>query len=292
MDKFLLLYMLRHVHGIGNICLLHLLNDTMHWSEKEWNLSSIIQKLHVTDEQRYCIQSQLNEMCHHLHFWQNKKDNDPFILLTDEQYPMILSQIYNPPAMLFYRGDLSLLKKDALAVIGSRKAIYDSYRAVDHFIPSLVPHFVMVSGLALGIDSYAHIQTLKHHGHAIAVVGNGLDYFYPKENTALQNQIATHHLMISEYPSGTSPRPYYFPQRNRIIAGLSNGVCVFQARKKSGTFITANLALEEGRAVYAIPGSILSPHFEGCHRLIQMGAKLVFQPQHIIEEKWLFQYQR
>lgn len=292
MDKTLAFYMLRHVSGVGNALLLQLLNQTIHETDSDWTLPFIISHLAVSENKRTNIEIQLGAMMEHLTFWEEKKARDPFILLTDHHYPLLLSQIYNPPAMLFYRGNLALLKQDALAVIGSRQPVADSYRIVQSFIPALVPHFVMVSGLAKGIDAYAHVQTLKAKGSAIAVVGNGLDSYYPSENRKLQERIAQEHLLLSEYPSGTEPRPYYFPQRNRIIAGLSNGVCVFQAGRRSGTFITASIALEEGRGVFAVPGSALSPHFAGCHRLIQLGAKLVFEPNHIIEEKWLYHYHR
>lgn len=288
MEQSVFFYILCHIVGLGNRSRLKLL--AQHYVGDD--VEKIIRLGEVTYRYQDQVRQQLTTCFNHLTEWEQRSREESFILLTDASYPDILASIYDPPAVLFYEGKLDLLKENSLGVIGSRKPIYYSYQMLNYFIPRLVPHFVIVSGLARGIDAYAHLKTLEANGRAVAVIGSGLDVYYPIENRALQQKLMAEQLVISEYPQGTVPHPYHFPARNRIIAGLSSGVCVMQAGAHSGTFITANQALEEGRAVYAVPGNALAREFEGCHQLIQSGAKLVYQPEHIIEEKWLYQYRR
>ena len=143
---------------------------------------------------------------------------------------------------------------------------------------------MILSGLAAGIDREAHIQTILLGGKTISVIGTGLDYFYPKNNKRLQEKISTEHLLISEYPLGSPPLKYNFPMRNRIIAGLSHGTLVIEAKQKSGSLITANVALQENREVFAVPGNILENSFQGTNQLIQAGAKLVLNASDILQE--------
>jgi DNA processing protein len=208
-----------------------------------------------------------------------------WITILDKNYPEYLKQIYNPPAILFYKGNLQLLRKNLLAVVGSRKNTSYGPLILDKLLPELISNeIVTVSGLAKGIDSIVHQKTIMLGGKTIAVIGTGLDYSYPYENRKLQKEMGTHHLVISEYPLGVKAQPYHFPMRNRIIAGLSLGTLVVEAKDHSGSLITANLALQEGREVFAVPGAITNPYSEGTNQLIMQGAKCVLSATHILEE--------
>ena len=196
--------------------------------------------------------------------------------IIDEDYPQLLKEMYQPPLVLYYQGDWSLTKKNMLGVVGSRIISDYGKKVVKDIIPSIVTAGVVtVSGLAKGIDYEVHKQTLETGGRSIAIIGTGLDRFYPSQNRELQNQMATEHLVVSEYPLGTGPQKLHFPTRNRIIAGMSQGVLVIEAKERSGSLITANLALQENREVFAVPGNILNPAFKGTNQLIQAGAKAV-----------------
>ena len=196
--------------------------------------------------------------------------------IIDEDYPQLLKEMYQPPLVLYYQGDWSLTKKNMLGVVGSRIISDYGKKVVKDIIPSIVTAGVVtVSGLAKGIDYEVHKQTLETGGRSIAIIGTGLDRFYPSQNRELQNQMATEHLVVSEYPLGTGPQKLHFPMRNRIIAGMSQGVLVIEAKERSGSLITANLALQENREVFAVPGNILNPAFKGTNQLIQAGAKAV-----------------
>jgi len=190
----------------------------------------------------------------------------------DSTYPELLRTIYNPPALLFFVGNIDLLKTDCVAIVGSRQATDYSFRCISGLVPRLVNRYTTVSGLAKGVDSWAHSQTLKNNGRTIAVIGSGLDEVYPKENIDLQRQIMNNGLVISEYPPKTRIQRWHFPQRNRIIAGLSQKVIVTEAKKRSGSLITADLALENNREVLAIPGRIDVGLSVGCNNLISEGA--------------------
>ncbi len=208
----------------------------------------------------------------------------PSFSILDDVYPLSLKEIYNPPVLLFYQGDLELLNQGKLAVVGARSASQMGVNAVKKVIAELQNRFVIVSGLARGIDTAAHIASLKNGGKTIAVIGCGLDTYYPKENRELQDYIAKHHLILTEYEAGQEPRKFHFPERNRIIAGLSQGVIVAEARLRSGSLITCERAMEEGRDVFAIPGNILDGKSDGCHHLIQEGAKCVISGFDVVSE--------
>ncbi len=208
-----------------------------------------------------------------------------WLTILDNSYPEYLKQIYNPPAILFYRGNKHLLESNLLAIVGSRQNTSYGPLVLDRLLPELIKKGVVtVSGLAKGIDSAVHQKTMALGGSTIAVIGTGLDYSYPYENKAMQKEIGDHHLVISEYPIGVKPLPYHFPMRNRIIAGLSLGTLVVEAKDHSGSLITANLALQEGREVFAVPGAITSLYSEGTNQLIMHGAKCVLSSTHILEE--------
>ena len=198
------------------------------------------------------------------------------LTILDGAYPQRLKEIYLPPIVLFYRGNLSLVDKRAVAIVGSRDHSKYARDCIHELIPVLVKDdIVVISGLARGVDTLAHEETLKANGETIAVIGSGLDMVYPPENSKLYDVIAKRGLILSEYPLQSRPLKFHFPYRNRIIAGLSHGVCVIEAKEKSGSLITANLALSENREVFAVPGSIFSIHSKGTNSLIEAGACLV-----------------
>ena len=208
----------------------------------------------------------------------------PSFSILDTIYPMELKEIYNPPTLIFYQGNLELLDLPKLAVVGTRKASTYGIQSIQKIINELKNRFVIVSGLARGIDTAAHIASLKNGGQTIAVIGTGLDQSYPRENRELQNYLAKNQLLLSEYEPESKPLKYHFPERNRLIAGLSRAVLVAEAKMRSGSLITCERALEEGRDIFAIPGSILDGKSDGCHHLIQEGAKCVTSGFDILSE--------
>ncbi|MGT2754088.1 DNA-processing protein DprA [Streptococcus ovis] len=208
----------------------------------------------------------------------------PSFSILDTIYPMELKEIYNPPTLIFYQGNLELLDLPKLAVVGTRKASTYGIQSIQKIINELKNRFVIVSGLARGIDTAAHIASLKNGGQTIAVIGTGLDQYYPRENRELQNYLAKNQLLLSEYEPESKPLKYHFPERNRLIAGLSRAVLVAEAKMRSGSLITCERALEEGRDIFAIPGSILDGKSDGCHLLIQEGAKCVTSGFDILSE--------
>lgn len=208
----------------------------------------------------------------------------PSFSILDDVYPFSLCEIYDAPVLLFYKGDLNLLKLPKVAVVGSRSCSQVGIKSVGKVIQGLENELVIVSGLSRGIDTAAHMSILQNGGKTIAVIGTGLDIFYPKSNKRLQHYIGEHHLLLSEYGPGEEPLKYHFPARNRIIAGLCRGVIVAEAKIRSGSLITCERAMEEGRDVSAIPGSILDGRSDGCHHLIQEGAKLITSGQDVLSE--------
>ena len=210
------------------------------------------------------------------------------ITLGDARYPQALLDAADPPLLLYAQGRFELLQSDAIAIVGSRSPTpqgADNARAfANHLSDS---GLTIVSGLALGVDTAAHAGGLDGAASTIAVVGTGLDRVYPKRNLGLAHRIAAKGLIVSEYSLGMPPLAPNFPRRNRIIAGLARGTLVVEAALQSGSLITARMANEAGREVFAIPGSIHSPQSRGCHALIKQGAKLVETAQDILEElRW------
>lgn len=207
-------------------------------------------------------------------------------------YPSLLRKIYMPPLLIFYRGDYSILENHiSLGVVGSRLASEYGLNTVKKLIPGVIKQskgtIAVVSGLAKGIDGQAHKETIKSGGRTVGVIGSGLDYSYPHENKSLQKKMMNEELVLSEYPLGAKPLAFHFPERNRIIAGLSRGVLVIEARKRSGSLITAYNALDENRDIFACPGSLLTKSSEGCHKLIQSGAYLTIKSEDILKEWFL-----
>ncbi len=211
--------------------------------------------------------------------------NNHLITLADPHYPKTLLEISDPPPLLYAKGNLALLNQPSIAIVGSRNASVQGEKNAEAFAHGLCAYgLCIVSGMALGIDGAAHRGALKANGATIAVVGTGLDIVYPAKHRDLAHQIVEHGLIISEFSLGTPSKPQNFPKRNRIISGLSLGCLVVEANLQSGSQITARLAAEQGREVFAIPGSIHSPMSKGCHQLIKQGAKLVDCLQDIVED--------
>jgi len=207
------------------------------------------------------------------------------VMLNDPAYPLPLKEIYSPPPVLYMKGDY--LPKDhlAIAIVGSRQADYRGKGLAKTLAASLAKMgLTIVSGLARGIDTQAHLGALEAGGRTIGVLGSGFRHFYPRENRELGERISKKGCVISEFPCQRSPEPRNFPRRNRIISGLAKGVVVVQATRRSGSLITARLALEQGREVFALPGPPESPLSHGCHALIKDGAKLVENVNDILEE--------
>lgn len=203
----------------------------------------------------------------------------------DPHFSRLLLQISNIPCILYYIGDVLLLRENVLAVVGSRKASYYGQQQAKLMAKELAAQgLVIASGMARGIDGAAHEGALEANRPTIAVLGSGVDVPYPRENKRLYDKICERGLVISEYFPGTPPAPSNFPIRNRIISGLSMGVYVIEARAKSGSLITSDYALEQGREVFALPGPVNTPNSIGPLRLIQNGAKLVIYPEDILEE--------
>lgn len=208
---------------------------------------------------------------------QEDLSNYPIITIIDENYPSMLKTIKDAPLVLYASGNVSLLNQSpSLSVIGTRKPSNMALPKINYIIPPLIKqNWVIVSGMAKGIDSFAHRLSLYHHGKTIAVLGSGFHHIYPKENQTLFHQIEKNGLVISEYAPNMPAKPYHFPERNRIISGLSFGTLVIEATKRSGTLITVDQALDQGRQVYAVPGSPHMPQSTGCLELILDGASMV-----------------
>jgi DNA processing protein len=212
-------------------------------------------------------------------------EGNAIVTLADTAYPPALLTMPDPPALLYVKGRLDLLQSRAVAIVGSRSATPQGIEDAKRFAHALSnAGLAVVSGLALGIDGAAHRGGLSGPGGTIAVIGTGADLVYPSLHHALAHEIAASGTIVSEWPLGTPARSANFPQRNRLIAGLSSGVLIVEAAMRSGSLITARLANEMGRDVFAMPGSVHAPLSRGCHRMIKQGAKLVETPEDILEE--------
>jgi len=207
------------------------------------------------------------------------------VTLADPAYPRQLLEIPDPPALLYVRGNVDLLSRRSLAIVGSRSATPQGLANAENFARAFSrAGLTIVSGLALGIDAAAHRGALEGPGATIAVLGTGVDTPYPARNAPLFETIAAKGAIVSEFPLGTPAASANFPRRNRLISGLARGVLIVEAAISSGSLITARLAADQGREVFAIPGSIHSPLAKGCHALIKQGAKLVESASDVLEE--------
>lgn len=211
-----------------------------------------------------------------LHYW-------------EDGFPEYLKRIHDPPVFLFYKGNIELIQEGGIALVGTRNATHAGRRMADLLARDLAHHGVpVISGMARGIDTTAHRGAVRNGGHTIAVLGSGLDVIYPPENMELFESISASGLVLTEFPMHAEPIHSNFPKRNRIISGLSDGVVVVEAGLKSGALITAYLALEQGKEVFAVPGNPFNPQSKGCHHLMKQGARLVECSKDILEafRKW------
>ncbi|BCA94267.1 DNA protecting protein DprA [Legionella antarctica] len=217
--------------------------------------------------------------------WLEEGDDHHLLTWNCKNYPDLLKEIADPPVVLYAKGQLSCLDQSKLAIVGSRNPSVTGSENARQFAKELSLHpITIVSGLALGIDAQAHIGCLEAYGQTIAVLGTGIDCIYPRRHLKLAEQIAQNGLLISEFPLKSPPIAGHFPRRNRIISGLSLCILVVEAAIKSGSLITARMALEQNRDVLAIPGSIHNPLARGCHHLLQQGAKLVTSVKDVLDE--------
>jgi DNA processing protein len=257
---------LRSVYNYSTINLIKLFK----WKEK--NAENFIKDLHSLSITRI-----LNNY---------KSNNIKVVTIFDDNYPRLLKEIYDPPWVLYCKGNLSLLTNNKkISIVGTRHPSQYGLKCVEHLtLPFIQQGWMIISGLAYGIDTAAHLQALKKKGATIAVLGSGLNTIYPKSNEEIGRRIARNHLLISEYSPETRPQRWMFPRRNRIISGLSLATIVIEAKKESGSLITANLANMEGREVFAVPGSILSEKAMGTNELIMAGAQLAVNGEQIIKQ--------
>lgn len=275
MDEFRkrLIY-LHHYPGMTWKKLLDILKKDPSLQSPETHLQSL---LPITKNQHQLIVEQIHQYSYNQIY--------P-ITYFDDEYPHLLKEIYQPPWVLYCKGDIKLLKRrKKLAIVGSRKITEYGKTAVEMMMPAFVnDNIVIVSGLALGIDTIAHRSAINNGGHTIAVIAGGIYHIYPQKNKPLALEMMETQLIISEYPPNSQPVRWHFPARNRIISGLCQGTFIVEAKKKSGSLITANYAIQEGREVFALPGSIFSSYSMGTNELIQQGAKPVLVAKDIIEE--------
>lgn len=217
--------------------------------------------------------------------WEQSAANHLLLTLEDPKYPPLLKEIHDPPIVLYIKGNLHALTQPTLAMVGTRNPSVTGSETAYHFATELArQQITIVSGLANGIDTQAHKGCLTANGCTIAVMATGIDRIYPLQNRQLAEQIQQFGLLMTEFPLKSSPSAGHFPRRNRIISGSSLATLVIEAATKSGSLITARMALEQNRDVFAVPGSIHNPQSRGCHYLLQQGAKLITSTQDILDE--------
>ena len=227
----------------------------------------------------------INRKIEQARIWQESSEAHHIVSLASPDYPARLKELPDPPPLLYIIGSPSLLSQPQLAVVGSRRPTPQGRRLAQEIALDIGrAGLVITSGMALGIDAAAHQGVLSSYGSTIAVLGTGVDQVYPRSHSKLYGLIAQQGALVSEFPLGTPASPGNFPRRNRIISGLSMGVLVVEAAEKSGSLISARLAAEQGREVFAVPGSVMNPLSRGCHRLIRDGAVLVESAQDILLE--------
>ncbi|MUV06475.1 DNA-protecting protein DprA [Planococcaceae bacterium Storch 2/2-2] len=206
------------------------------------------------------------------------------IFYHDDAYPSLLKEVYDPPALLYVKGNKTLLHEPIIAIVGSRQATAYTAYALRQFVPPIVQKgYVIVSGVAKGADRMAHEEAIASGGATIGVLGHGYNYCYPKQNEKLMEELAKNHLLVTEYPPFQRPQRWTFPKRNRIIAGVSESVIVTEAEKKSGTMSTVDYALDHGRHIYAIPGAVHATLSRGPNHLIEQGATPLYRQEQIDE---------
>ncbi|OAS83349.1 MULTISPECIES: DNA-processing protein DprA [Metabacillus] len=281
------LFLLSHCKGVSNQLLYKLykidptLNIFYSLNDDEWTLY-----LNVKKDKVHAIKKEYNLIDFDSLYEKYIEHNISFVSLYDEKYPHLLKEISDPPPIMYYKGDISLAqRRHLISVVGTRYPTDYGKKALEHLLkPLIIDNWVIVSGMAKGIDTLGHETALHNGGKTIAVIAGGLFHIYPKQNIPLANVLMSSHLILSEHPPFTPPQKWHFPMRNRIISGLSEGTIIIQAKNRSGSLITAYQALEQNREVFAVPGSIFDECSSGTNELIQSGAKLVQNASHIIEE--------
>jgi DNA processing protein len=283
-----MLMALHQTEGIGwrtiqkLVALFPQLSDVLTWTHQDWvqaglsqgKANQLLERLQGMNEQALTVLHQ-----------QYEEQGVSYVTVWDEAYPELLKQTTQPPWVLYYKGDVDLLQKPCIAMVGTRTPTAYGKKVAEQLAEALAASgLCVVSGLARGIDSCAHEGAVNRQGGTIGVLGCGINQVYPPENKLLFDKMTTRGLILSEYPLNTKPQPGLFPQRNRIIAGLSLGVVVIEAALRSGSLITADQALEESRDVFAVPGPITSPKSQGTLSLLKQGAKLVTSADDITEE--------
>lgn len=277
-----LLYKLIYCEGLGIVGKWRLLHFAMKFDYTDFNIEEMI-KITNTSGNKGVLKKSWQTLT--TEWLQEKRNTQKSISFFSERYPESLKNIPQPPLALFYEGNIDFLEYPSIAMVGARLATPYASQVLYQFIPKLVlENLVIVSGLAKGVDRLSHELAILAGGKTIGVIGCGLDRCYPKEVSNLFQEMKQKQLVLSEYPLGTPIKKHHFPMRNRIIAGLTQGTCVIEAKERSGSLITAQLALDNGKEVFAIPGEILSGQSSGCHRLIQDGAKCVYRMEDILEE--------
>jgi DNA processing protein len=272
------------VKGIGAVRFRNLL-DTFGDAETAWNASA--EALRVAGLSSKVVENlcQMRAQVNLEQVWERIQAHNVRVLIwEDEEYPRRLKEIEQPPPVLYLRGDLTLEDEWAVAIVGTRRITAYGRQVAEEVSATLASNGVtLVSGLARGVDAVAHQAALHAGGRTLAVLGSGVDRIYPPENQRLAEQIMAHGAVISDYPLGTPPEGPNFPPRNRIISGLSLAVIVIEANLDSGAMITATFAAEQGRELFAVPGSIFAPQSRGANQLIRDGARLLLDPQEVLE---------
>ena len=277
-----LVYKLIFCEGLGIVGKWRLIHFAMKFDYTDFNIDEVI-KITNTSGNKGVLKESWQTLT--TEWLQEKRNTQKSISFFSERYPESLKNIPQPPLALFYEGNIDFLEYPSIAMVGARLATPYASQVLYQLIPKLVlENLVIVSGLAKGVDRLSHELAILAGGKTIGVIGCGLDRCYPKEVSNLFQEMKQKQLVLSEYPLGTPIKKHHFPMRNRIIAGLTQGTCVIEAKERSGSLITAQLALDNGKEVFAIPGEILSGQSSGCHRLIQDGAKCVYRMEDILEE--------
>lgn len=272
--------------GLGPVTICQLLEANDHSVEKLFaQTAGALNALGFNQNQIEALRNPPTEIIDQTFDWLDSSDNHHLITLQSADYPDLLRQIKDPPPVLYGVGRMETLDTPQLAIVGSRNCTPGGARTAEEFASYLSRSgLTITSGMALGIDQHAHQGALQAGGNTIAVIGTGIDRIYPSRNKKLAYEIAERGLIVSEFPLGTPPLSENFPKRNRVISGLSVATLVVEATRKSGSLITAQRCVEQGREVFAIPGSIHNPQAKGCHHLIRQGAKLVDQASDIIDD--------
>ncbi|MDA2933743.1 DNA-processing protein DprA [Acidobacteria bacterium AH-259-D05] len=273
------------VPGLGTRCLNQLIQKCGPPNELLKLSSRKLAQLSLSDEIRAFISSGCALRAADQAIQDAKGRGIDILSIFDEEYPHLLKQIFDPPAILYWYGNLAVLCRPSIAVVGSRRCSVYGKEVTQKITRELSPLGIcIVSGMARGIDSQAHVGAFQGGGTTVAVLGNGVDVIYPRENRRLYHRICKEGCIISEFPCGSFPAPQNFPIRNRIISGLCYGTVITEASEFSGSLITARLTLEQDRELWAVPGNIVNPGSYGPNYLIKQGAKIVLDTQDILEE--------